>query len=339
MKKTLILSVLFLLPAMFLFAQKTEAKNDVIGIFGEYNKRQKFFNSEGDVLYHNKSKKYGAKLITEYAAFGQLRSEKGLEWVIPNDPRYKYDDRDKKIFIVNQKNKKLLDEFNPFPNYPFGYRSVAVDDLYPKYPGDEIAVCRTGTVRPLVKIFRYDEKDGFDLIKSFRPFGKKTKKRRSCQSMAVGDYDGDGKNDLFVAKSYSRNYPKVKVFNRKGELIGKFERNMNRPIKAGDIDGDGKAEIVYRDRERNIIAVGQDNMAKVVVTSDVHGAGGSNIAYFAVGDVDQDGKDEIVYNNPGKKMPLHVVDENGWDQKIFQAFPKGKISRPNRHIFIGSFAY
>lgn len=338
MKKTLILSVLLLLPAMFLFAQEAEAKNDVIGIFGKYNKRQKFFDSEGGALYHNKNKKYGAKMITEYAAFGQLRSEKGLEWAIPNEPDKKYDD-EKRIYIVNQKNKKVLDSLNPFPKYRFGYRSVAVGDLYPKYAGDEIAVCRTGTVRPLVKIFGYDEKGGFELIKSFRPFGKKTKTRRSCQAMAIGDYDGDGKNDLFVAKSYSRNYPKAKVFNRKGKLIGKFERNMNRPIKAGDIDGDGKAEIVYRDRERNIIAVGQDNMAKVVITSDVHGAGGSNIAYFSVGDVDRDGKDEIVYNNPGKKMPIHVVDENGWEQTVFQAFPKGKISRPNRHIFIGHFAY
>ncbi|HSD12993.1 MAG TPA: L,D-transpeptidase family protein, partial [Patescibacteria group bacterium] len=149
----------------------------------------------------------------------------------------------------------------------------------------------------------------------FFPFGQDF---RGGSSVAVADLDGDGKAEI-VAAAGPTGGPHVKVFRGDGVLLGDFfafdnDTSVGLNIAAGDLDGDGKAEIVA--------ALATGAPAYVRVFSGVQGtktgeflaigggfSGGLNLA---VADVDGDGKgDVIAAPNGGGGPHVHVFDGTG----------------------------
>lgn len=84
-----------------------------------------------------------------------------------------------------------------------------------------------------------------ELIKSFFAYDKRF---RGGASIALGDVNGDGIDEIITGAGAGGG-PHVKVFSSKGELLGQFyaydkyfRGGVN--VAAGDVDGDGVAEIV-----------------------------------------------------------------------------------------------
>ncbi|MFH1536904.1 MAG: VCBS repeat-containing protein [Patescibacteria group bacterium] len=335
MKKAIIIIIL-----NFIILTPALASDDVIGLFGKYNKRYKFLDNQGALLSIKKIKKDRQQGLYRSSAFGELSETKGLEWVIPKAKKAKddtYNDTyfDKKeIVILNQNNTKAIDEFTPFKKYNLGWILATVGDLYPEYEGDEIAVCRTHTVRPLIKIYSYSDEDGPELINSFKPFGKNTKNRRWCRDMDIGDVDGDGQNELVVSKYYSKK--RIKVFSNDGNVkkIFNIKKTNPRSFKLADIDGDGREEMIFKDNY-DIRAISYDGETILNVSSEDY-----DIEFFDrfdVGNIDQDEKDEIIFTEPIYRKGLFIIDDNGDVEYHFRY--RTKIRRANRILLVGPFEY
>jgi hypothetical protein len=139
-------------------------------------------------------------------------------------------------------------------------------------------------------------------------------------SIAAGDVNGDGRADVVAAGGQT-----VKVFDgathgllsetpvdgadvRVAVADGRvFTASGGTRIAAGDLSGDGRAELVYaHDGHVDV----RDARTQAVLSSfDVPGFGD---AFVAVGDVDGDGRNEIaVASGRGVAPQVEVVDEHG----------------------------
>ena len=124
-------------------------------------------------------------------------------------------------------------------------------------------------------------------------------------NVAAGDIDGDGIDEIIAGAGANKNNPaRAKVFKADGsEIPGAdfiaFTTKYGVNIAAGDIDGDGKAEIITGK------GIGSGNSTNIRVFKNVDGVitdtGINNIVdtsrygvYVAAGDLDGDGKDEII---------------------------------------------
>ncbi len=149
----------------------------------------------------------------------------------------------------------------------------------------------------------------------FFPFGKDF---RGGSSVAVADVDGDGKDEIIAAAGPTGG-SHVKIFRGDGALLGDFFAfdngvSVGLNVAAGDLDGDGKAEIVA--------ALATASPAYVRIFSGVQGTktgeflaigngfdGGLNLA---VADVDGDGKDDVIAAPNGGGGPhVHAFDRTG----------------------------
>ena len=137
-------------------------------------------------------------------------------------------------------------------------------------------------------------------------------------NVAVGDIDGDGKDEIVTSPGPTGG-PRVMIWSGQGALLGDFFAFENAAtaglnIAVADFDGDGKAEIAA--------ALAADAPAYVRVFSGFSGArtaeflainggfsGGLNLA---AGDLDGDGKAEIIAAPAGGGGPhVHAFDGAG----------------------------
>ncbi|MFA6511580.1 MAG: FG-GAP-like repeat-containing protein [Patescibacteria group bacterium] len=146
-------------------------------------------------------------------------------------------------------------------------------------------------------------------------------------NVAVGDVDGDGIDDLITVPKGSGG-PQVRVFSKEGSVKGQFfaydsTYRGGTTIAAGDIDGDGIAEIITGTEVGNYPLIrifdSRGNLQREFY------AFASNIrvgASVAAGDVDGDGKDEIVVTPRERGGPqVRVFDGNGNVLGQFFAYP------------------
>jgi trimeric autotransporter adhesin len=132
----------------------------------------------------------------------------------------------------------------------------------------------------------------------------------SPYSVAIGDLDGDGKLDLAVANNSSNTVSVLRNTAASGTITASsfaakvdFVTGTNpMNIAIGDIDGDGKPEMISSNFYANTISVLRNTATAGSVTTSsfaakVDFATGTHPYCVALGDIDGDGKRDIVTSN------------------------------------------
>ncbi len=227
------------------------------------------------------------------------------------------------VRILRADGSKIL-EFAPFDKTMLQGVNVAVGDL----DGDgkaEIAVGTGPGADARVRVF-----DGMGKEKIFpgglTPFAADF---RGGVNVAIADLDGDGKSELITSAGPTGG-PEVKIWNGAGSLLGDFfafdnAQSQGLHIAVGDLDGDGKAEIVAA-LETNSLAYVRvfsgTNGTKVGEFMSIGGGftGGLNLT---VGDVNGDGRAEILVVPNGEGGPnVFAYDMKGDPLGNFFAYDK-----------------
>lgn len=206
--------------------------------------------------------------------------------------------------------------------YAKGFRggvSVGVGDV----DGDHLAEVVTGAGKgggPHVRIFQGDGR----VKGGFFAYGSAF---RGGVQVVVTDIDGDGRAEIITAPGPGRGSGnEVRIFERTGRLKKSFVAfpssffgGIN--LAAGDLDGDGTAEIIVSPQgtvapEVRVYSGGGSWQRAFLVYTDAF-LGGVNLA---IGDLDRDGKGEImVAPGPGGGPHLKILD--GFGQLKSQFFP------------------
>jgi spore germination protein YaaH len=196
-------------------------------------------------------------------------------------------------------------QFFPFhPDFRGGL-SVAAGDV----DGDgkaEIGVCQQTGGQAWVKVYRYNDQK--TILAYFNAFGAP---EVGC-NLAFGDVDGDGKDELIVGAGPGGG-PHVRVYdigttgvsgpNQGASLksIGFFAFHPHNrsgiDVAAGDVTGDGRAEIAVSQLagdEAWVKVYRFDSSQTVLGNFRAYGQGIFTGARISMGDVDGDGKAEIV---------------------------------------------
>jgi len=122
--------------------------------------------------------------------------------------------------------------------------------------------------------------------------------------ITTGDLDGDGRPDLATVNSEGnafsvfRNTSSVGSISFDNELL--FTTGLNPfGIAIGDLDNDGKADIVTGNYDGNSISIHKNTTLSNNISFDspIDLAAGPSCIDVAIGDIDGDGKPDIVVNN------------------------------------------
>jgi hypothetical protein len=122
---------------------------------------------------------------------------------------------------------------------------------------------------------------------------------------AVGDVDGDGEDEIVVAVTPYSGPCRLTLLKRRGgswsplPVLGFDPGDIDflRSVAVGDVDGDGRAEIVVGTRPNGhvILIDGEgDRYTPTVLDRDAYGAGATNTREVLIADVDNDGRPEIL---------------------------------------------
>ncbi len=117
---------------------------------------------------------------------------------------------------------------------------VAVGDVIPSNPGSEIIVS-PAYGREQVRVFTATG----TLLSSFVPY---TNRYSGSVPLAVGNIDGTAGDEIIVAIGSGRS--EVRWFDGAGNLHGKM-KGFGNQIAVGDVDGDGRADVVLTSIARN----------------------------------------------------------------------------------------
>jgi gliding motility-associated-like protein len=126
-------------------------------------------------------------------------------------------------------------------------------------------------------------------------------------SVAVGDFDNDGKADIVSTTSADNT---VSVFKNtsvagaitSGSLAAKLDvtTNDSESVAVGDIDGDGKLDLAVTNRGSNSVSILMNITSSVInFATKVDFTTGTNPEDVAIRDLDGDGKPEVIVANIG----------------------------------------
>ena len=135
-------------------------------------------------------------------------------------------------------------------------------------------------------------------------FNSQTPATDSPNSIAVGDFNGDGKTDLAVANNLGYFAPgRVTILLGNGD--GTFTATAASPgtgiapasIIVGDFNGDGKADLAVANNGDNTVTILLGNGDGTFTQTTVSPAAGDGPASLAVGDFNGDGKADLAVAN------------------------------------------
>jgi len=130
--------------------------------------------------------------------------------------------------------------------------------------------------------------------------------------VAVSDIDGDGKPDLIITNEYSNTFSVLRNTSTPGSITtASFAAKVDFAtdstpsfIAVGDIDGDGKPDIVLANQFTNRISIFRNTASSGSITSASFAAKVDFISdtlslpsSIAIGDIDGDGKPDIAVSN------------------------------------------
>ena len=228
--------------------------------------------------------------------------------------------------IVDHTNKGAsFDKAGNQANEQYWYTAVAdliPDENDPNYPGElvpEIVRVRSGKVS-VWKV--YKTSSGW---KQRRMWESNQTYPSGGGNPVIGDFDGDGDPDIGVAGIYS-----YSVFNgQDGTLVWTSKTQDESSNKTGssvfDFEGDGIAEVIYRDEKKLRIYSGVPSTDKVTIQGNTFTAGriiwettntsGTVIENPVIVDVDNDGRTEIVVvdeGQPSNGVTVYADTNDNW---------------------------
>ncbi len=154
------------------------------------------------------------------------------------------------------------------------------------------------------------------------------------QSVAVGDFNGDGKQDIVTANN---NSSVASVLLRNSANNG-FDPKVDytvgsnpRSVAVADFNGDGKQDVVTANYTNHNVSVLLRNAANTGFDAAVNFVTGTNPISVAVGDFNADGKQDIVAANFGTgvnavSVLLRNAANNGFDAKVDYAVNNSPVS-------------
>lgn len=158
------------------------------------------------------------------------------------------------------------------------------------------------------------------------------------EDAATADFDGDGKLDFVITNSLGSNSISVFRNTTTGSAISFFAKSDyvvdNGPylVAIGDLDGDGKPDIVTANNGSNTISVFRNisTPGNILFTPRTDLTVGTNPYGLAIGDLNGDGKPDIVVTTQGSSSSLLVLKNNSTTGTILlgPATPYGSIAGP-----------
>lgn len=122
--------------------------------------------------------------------------------------------------------------------------------------------------------------------------------------VAIGDLDGDGKPDLAVAANGGNAVSVLRNTSVSGTIafaskVDYITGGAPRSVAIGDIDGDGKPDLVVTNYSTNSVSVLRNTSVSgsIAFASGVNFSTGSNPDKVAIGDLDGDGKPDLALAN------------------------------------------
>lgn len=139
--------------------------------------------------------------------------------------------------------------------------------------------------------------------------------------VSAADFDGDGKDDI-LWRNYNTGENAVWLmdgFQVNGQFLS--IRNVGEPgwkmVAAGDVDGDGKADIIWRNQLNGKNAVWLMESAQVKQARFIETVADQSWQIKAIGDTDGDGKQDIIWQNQANgesavwNLDTNTLDDEG----------------------------
>lgn len=206
---------------------------------------------------------------------------------------------------------------------PGGYPTCATAA---DFNGDgKIDMVGVGSFSPALMVFA--NKWSGDTV-AFGPETNLTTTGTAHHAVAAGDLDGDGKPDLVLVNT---NPASISVYrNTSSGAAITFSTNQDYPsnnypyaIAIGDVDGDGKPDIVIADYSGGVVSVYRNTgtPGNISFAARVDIPAGSGPSSVAIGDVDGDGKPDLAITTQGTNGGLSVMSNASTPGTVVFASP------------------